>query len=178
MTTRARIIAAALALPLAGATVIGPLGGAASADPPTITENTFAVVPGSVLGYPITSVVNDRGVETVTFTERYIDAGDFPGTSVTTWTCVVPADRQNFRCTGEGTFTGTFNGVSGLSMSTLRATCSDSGTAPVIVSCTGRFTLDGQDALDGLRSHGTFSSSGVFGATVRGSSESKVHFHR
>ena len=40
------------------------------------------------------------------------------------------------------------------------------------------YVLDGNGALDGLRGHGTFETSGIFNTTISGTNEMRLHDHR
>lgn len=173
-----RIAAISLSVPVALAALAGPLAGAAVADSPETLHGSIAVVPGSVLDYPIDT--ETRGpITRITFTERTADSGeDYPGTSVTTWSCLQREGARQFHCKGEGVFTGTYQGVTAPADMRITATCSETTTAPPVVSCEGRFQVDGNGALEGLRGHGTWQSSGVFGVSVRGTSEMRLHDHR
>ena len=174
-TTRKRLVAAWLLPPLVLAVAAGPLAGAASADRPTTVTSSIAGVPGSA---QVLKFEAADGVTTLTFREQTVDVGVFSGTSTNTWTCIIRERKDTFRCTGEGQFMGTYQGVTGLADTKLLATCSETESTPPVVTCTGRYHLDGKDALEGLRGHGTFQSSGVFNVSVRGTSEMRLHDHR
>lgn len=174
-TTPKRLVAARLLPPLALAVAVGPLAGAASADPPRTVTSTISGVPGSA---QVLEFETADGVTTLTFTEQTLDVGVFSGTSTNTWTCIIRENKDTFRCTGEGEFIGTYQGVTGPADTKLWATCSEDESNPPVVTCTGRYHLDGKDELEGLRGHGTFRSSGVFNVNVHGTSELRLHDHR
>ncbi len=81
--------------PVALVALLGPLAGAASADRPIDGGSTVTVVPGSLTDV---SVTTSEGVLTIAFTESSVDTGGvYPGTSATTWTCVIREGRESFR---------------------------------------------------------------------------------
>lgn len=172
----ARMVTAGLASPVALVALVGPLAGGASADRPMDMTSTVAVVPGSVTGL---SATTSRGVTTFIFTERSTDTGGaYSGSSVTTWRCVIREGKENFKCTGDAVYTGTYQGVTAPADVRLWATCSETDSTPAIVSCSGRYDLDGNEALEGLRGHGTFETTGIFNATVSGTNMLRLHDHR
>ncbi len=178
MTSKAQLAAIALSAPLVLAAVTGPLAGSAGADPPRTLSSSFAVEPGSFLDYPL-SVETTGPITRTTFTERTVDVGpEYPGTSTTTWSCMEREGAPTFRCRGEGVYDGTYEGVTAPATLTIWATCSESSTTPAVVSCTGRFTLHGQEELAGLHAQATWQSSGVFGFSVAGTSQLRLHDHR
>lgn len=179
MHARTRVLATVLSVPAALVVVGGPLAGAAVADRPRTVTSTFAGVPLSFLDYPLPAPETRGQITRTTFTERTADFGPaYPGTHVTTWTCMARDGAPEFRCTGEGEYVGTYQGVTAPADTRLTATCSESSTTPPVVSCEGRFRLDGEGALEGLHGQGTWRSSGVFGLSVRGTSEMRLHDHR
>ena len=176
MRSCTKYTAVALSAPLALVTVAGPLAASAAADPPWTGTSSFAVVPGSFV--PV-SAETTGPITRITFIESTIDQGPaFPSTTVTTWTCLQREGAATFRCRGEGESIGTYEGVTGPATLRINATCSETSTTPVVVTCEGRFTLDGEGALEGLRGQATWQSSGVFGLSVRGTSQLRLHDHR
>jgi hypothetical protein len=175
MRAGTRIFATVLSAPVALTLVAGPLAGAAVADRPTTVVNRVTVVPGSFVPG---SEQTHGNITVTTFTERSIDAGDLPGTGVTTWTCAKREGTSTSRCTGEGRFTAT-GALRGPADVRLSATCTESGAFPtLLLTCEGRFRFDGLESLEGLFGQGTFSSSGLFARSVTGTSELRLHDHR
>ena len=141
--------------------------------------SSFAVVPGSFLEFPLPPAEVRGRITYLRFGERSVNAGGvYPGTGVTSWTCMLREGAAEFRCTGDSVFTGTYQGVTAPAEVRLTATCSESAATPPVVSCEGRLRLDGTGALEGLHGQATWQSSGVFGVSVRGTSELRLHDHR
>ena len=168
--------AAGLSGALALAAVGGPLAGHAVADPPQTLHLSFSTVPGSFLEFPLPPPETRGQITRATFTERSVEQGsDYPGTSTTTWSCMERAGAEQFRCTGESVFLGTYEGVTAPADVRLTATCTE--PSPVFYVCEGRFRLDGRGALEGLTGHATWESSGLFSRTS-GSGVLRLHDHR
>ena len=85
-----RGLTVAALVPLAIMAVVGPRAGAASADRPAVLIGTYSVTPEVEVLH--SSTVD--GVTTITWRQHTINGGGLGGSSVDTWTCVIPEGRS------------------------------------------------------------------------------------